>query len=140
MDYREHAAPAALAGWLECIWERRGLPGAPVRVLPDGCIDLLWLERTGTFVVGANTTAFLTVLKPGEHAVGARFRPGAAPALLGVAAEEVRDVRVPFGLELEAPADPVLEIGRALAARVGSAAPADPLVRETVSRLERPGV
>ena len=96
MSYREHARPSELAPWLECTWERRG-DGLPVRVLPDGCIDVIWTEGADTQLVGASTTAFVVPLRTGAHVVGARFRPGAAPALLGVAAEEVRDARIEVG-------------------------------------------
>jgi len=57
MTYREHHAPAALAPWLACIWERGDGDGAPVRVVPDGCIDIVWTEGVGAQVVGPNTTA-----------------------------------------------------------------------------------
>lgn len=39
--YRELGVPAALRGSLACLWIRRGDGGA-VRVLPDGCTDLVW--------------------------------------------------------------------------------------------------
>jgi AraC-like DNA-binding protein len=139
MSYREHAPPLELEGWLECIWERRGEPGPPVRVLPDGCIDVLWIEELGTFVVGPNTRAVLAELPLGARVVGARFRPGAAPAFLGVAAEALRDVRMPFGLGLEAVPDAGV-LGTVLTCRRPRAGRPDPLVGETVRRLEAPGV
>ena len=95
MSYREHAPPAALEPWLECIWERRGGARAPVRVLPDGCIDIVVMEGAGAQIVGANTTAFVVPVDGRTRIVGARMLPGAAPALYGIAAEEVRDVRAP---------------------------------------------
>jgi AraC-like DNA-binding protein len=137
--YREHAPPAELAPWLECIWERRGEPGPPVRVLPDGCIDVLWLESEGTCLVGPNTTAFLTQPALGAHVVGARFHPGAAPALLGVSAEELLDARVPFPLPLDCPPD-AGRLARLLVDRLGGASLPDPLVQETTRRLTRPRV
>ena len=57
MTYREHPAPAALTPWLDCGWERCGVGGAPVRVLPDGCIDIVWTEGRGARVVGPTTRA-----------------------------------------------------------------------------------
>ncbi len=81
MTYREHPAPAALAAWLECTWERRDGGGAPVRVVPDGCIDIIWTQGAGAHVVGPNTTACLVALDAGVSVVGARMRPGAAPPL-----------------------------------------------------------
>jgi AraC-like DNA-binding protein len=96
--YREHAPPPGLAPWVECLWER-SVPidgdGAVQRVLPDGCIDLIWRDGLGLQAVGANTTAFLARVAPGSSAVGIRFRPGGAPALLGVPGEALLDVRAP---------------------------------------------
>jgi AraC-like DNA-binding protein len=148
MSYREHAPPVALAPWLECLWERRG-EGPPVRVLPDGCIDVVWTEGDGTYLVGANTTAFLATPARGAHVVGARMLPGAAPALLGVTAEEMRDAQLPvddlwpgeggrLAQELDARPDPVAALRRALVLRAGRAARPDPLVREAVVRLALP--
>ena len=96
MGYREHAPPAALEPWLECLWEREAVDASPQRVLPDGCIDVVWTEAAGTRLVGANTTAFLVSLRPGMRIAGARLRPGAAVSLLGIAAESVRDARLPL--------------------------------------------
>ncbi|MGI8593603.1 MAG: AraC family transcriptional regulator [Solirubrobacteraceae bacterium] len=149
MSYHEHAPPPALAPWLACTWERRAGGGSPVRVLPDGCVDVIWTEDGGTQIVGANTTAFLVPLPAGAHVVGARLRPGAAPALLGVAGEALCDTRVPvayvWGSEgarlaaaLDDHADPVDGLRTALLARAARAEVPDPLVREAVTRLERP--
>jgi AraC-like DNA-binding protein len=150
MSYREHTPPIALAPWLECLWERRGEAGPPVRVLPDGCIDIVFTEGVGAQVVGANTTAFLVPLTHGTRVVGARMLPGCAPALLGIAAEGLRDVRTPIadalsqGAALElalASADAPIDALRVeLLARALRAPQPDPLVREAVSRLERPDV
>jgi AraC-like DNA-binding protein len=150
MSYREHTPPTALAPWLECLWERRGEAGPPVRVLPDGCIDIVFTEGVGAQLVGANTTAFLVALTHRTRVVGARMLPGCAPALLGIAAEAVRDVRTPVadalaqGAKLElalAGADTPIDVLRVeLLARALRAPQPDPLVREAVSRLERPGV
>lgn len=61
-------------------------------MLPDGCMDLLWHEGR-LLVAGPDTHAHLTGGRPGTWA-GVRFRPGTAPALLGVPAHELRDRRV----------------------------------------------
>src|SRR4051794_12901400 len=151
VSYREHAPPPALAAWLECTWQREGLAGPPVRVVPDGCIDIVWTEGDGTYVVGANTTAFLVSIAPGTRVAGARMRPGAAAALLGLDAQEVRDGRVPLeeglgddgrrlGAALdEGDATPVRTLLGAVAAPPPPSTAPDPLVRAAVARLERPG-
>src|SRR5215475_9833091 len=100
MSYREHPPPNSLAPWLACVWERVGEGRPPVRVLPDGCIDVIWTAGAGSQVVGANTTAFVVQLGRGAYMVGARFAPGGAPALLGLAAEPLRDERVAADLVL----------------------------------------
>jgi len=146
MSYREHPVPAALAPWLQCTWERIGDGGPVVRVVPDGCIDVVWTEGAGTQVVGANTTAFLVPIAPGVRVMGARMQPGAAPALLGIDAEAVRDVRAPAesvlgdrGRMLEAALErddhrPVT-LQRWLSANARAARRPDPLVAAAVDRL-----
>jgi hypothetical protein len=147
MSYREHPPPPALAPWLECSWEREG-DGLPVRVLPDGCIDVIWTEGGDTQLVGSNTTAFVVPLFPGARIVGARFRPGAAPALLPIAAEELRDTRIRveevlasdgarLAETLEDRADPMRELLTWLAGKVRHAREPDPIVRATVQRLQQ---
>jgi len=153
MTYREHSAPPALAPWLDCTWERRDGGGDPVRVVPDGCIDIVWTEGAGAQVVGPNTTAFLVELDAGVSVVGARMRPGAAPALLGVvAAAALRDGRCALadvwhddGRRLEqqlgAAAGPAVRAALlldALHARAGRAELPDPLVRAAVDGLGDP--
>lgn len=91
MGYREFPPPTALRDLVECAWVVEG-PPAPVRVLPDGCMDLISMD--GRIVVaGPDTTASVT-LRGAEPFVGLRFRPGVLPRLLGVPASEVRDTRV----------------------------------------------
>jgi AraC-like DNA-binding protein len=121
--------------------------GPPVRVLPDGCIDIVWTRGLGTQLVGANTTAFLVPVTPGAQIVGARMRPGAAPALLGIQAELVRDARVPIAetlgdegtrlaSELESSGEPAQVLGDWLSRRAALAGRPDPLVATAVRRLD----
>ncbi|MFK4102046.1 helix-turn-helix domain-containing protein [Streptomyces sp. NPDC019531] len=62
------------------------------RVLPDGCMDLLW-NQGRLLVAGPDTRAYVTGGAPSSW-VGLRFAPGSAPAFLGVPAHELRDLRV----------------------------------------------
>ena len=150
MSYREHAPPPALAAWLECTWQREGLAGPPVRVVPDGCIDIVWTEGEGTHLVGPNTTAFVVELPLGARVVGARMRPGAAPALFGVDAQALRDARMPLdevlgdgGRRLADALDRTDARVRALVAALGArarpAAMPDPLISAAVARLDAAG-
>ncbi len=153
MTYREHPAPPALTPWLACTWERRDGGGDPVRVVPDGCIDIVWTQGSGAQVVGPNTTAFLVALEAGVSVVGARMRPGAAPALLGVDGAALRDGRVELaelwaddGRRLEERLDAAAGGDRtgllldAVAARARCATLPDPLVRAAVDELRAAGV
>lgn len=65
------------------------------RVLPDGCIDLLW-DGTAVRVAGPDTTAHVHTSSVGASLAGLRFAPGAAPAVLGVPADELTDRQVPL--------------------------------------------
>ncbi|MEZ3179112.1 helix-turn-helix transcriptional regulator [Streptomyces pimonensis] len=86
--YRERAS--RLTGAV--VWTNSPSTGGEGRVLPDGCMDLLWHEGR-LLVAGPDTHAHLTGDRPGTWA-GVRFRPGTAPALLGMPAHELRDRRV----------------------------------------------
>ncbi len=150
--YRELAPPAALRPWVECLWRRRA-PGDAAedvhRVLPDGCIDLIWIDGAGLLAVGPSTTAFLARMAPGEGAVGVRFRPGGAPALLGVPADALLDVRPPaaevWGPDAERLEEAVAGAARPeergglllqwLERRVARASSPDPLVAAAVAGL-----
>ena len=87
--YRER--PSRLPGAVA--WTRGAHPSQQARVLPDGCMDLMWVD--GVLVVaGPDTTAFLTG-EPANYA-GVRFAPGDGPAVLGVPAAELRNRRIPL--------------------------------------------
>lgn len=77
-------------------WWRTARPGAgPVRVLPDGCLDLIWCAGE-VFVAGPDTTAQLAGSAPGSRYSGLRFGVGTGPLVLGVPADELTDRRVPL--------------------------------------------
>jgi AraC-like DNA-binding protein len=71
------------------------------RVLPDGCIDLIW-QRSGpddlglVLVAGPDTSAAFALWRPGAQHLGLRFDPAIGPSYIGVPAHEVRDRRVPL--------------------------------------------
>ncbi|MFE7133511.1 helix-turn-helix domain-containing protein [Streptomyces sp. NPDC057638] len=88
MTARYEERPAALPGAV--LWRAVGAGGP---VLPDGCMDLLWTPGQ-LLVAGPDTRAHRT--PPGTPYAGLRLPPGAAPALLGVPAHELRDRRVPL--------------------------------------------
>lgn len=62
-------------------------------VLPDGCMDLVWSDGR-LLVAGPDTRAHSSApVAPGRPVRGLRFPPGAAPHLLGVPADALRDQR-----------------------------------------------
>jgi AraC-like DNA-binding protein len=127
--YREFRPLPALSDVVLCTWERtipRSVAApAPQRVLPDACVDLVW--RGGELLTaGPDTRAVMSPLRAGETVVGIRVRPGAAGALLGLPAKEIRDERVP--LDLLWPS-----FGHELAERLGDATDA----RQRRDLLER---
>jgi len=121
----------------------------PVRpVLPDGCMDLLWIDGR-LLVAGPDTRAHVPqVGAPGRYA-GIRFAPGTAPALLGVPAHELRDRRValadlwPAGRVrilaervAEAP-EPAAALEAVALRRAAGTTPSDPLMRAVAASLGR---
>src|SRR5262249_1113916 len=92
----DERAPAAddLADLLRCGW--RGDLGAMRTPLPDECFDLLWVEDGSLWLSRPESSSWgPRGSPPGRSAVGVRCRPGVGPALFGIAASEVRDLRVP---------------------------------------------
>jgi AraC-like DNA-binding protein len=78
------------------LW-RRVSPGAGTeqRVLPDGCMDLIWADGE-LIVAGPDTEAHSASAPAGTRFVGLRFAPGTGAAIVGVPAHELRDRRVPL--------------------------------------------
>jgi len=114
--YVEQAAPRTGA----VLW-RRVVPASTVsRILPDGCLDLIWSSRAGLFVAGPDTIAQLSPAVAGERMVGLRLPPGVGPAVLGLPAHELTDRRVP--LDAVWPAAVVRDLAERLAAAADLAA------------------
>lgn len=145
--YRECPPPVDLRGHLRCTWT--ALTGRPATVLPDGCLDLMWLD--GELVVaGPDTAPAPSALPVGTQIAAVRFRPGAAPAVLGVPAAELRDRRVPLaalwvgGAELgrrvddaAGPAERVAVLAAAVRGRLAEAPPVDPVALAVATTLGR---
>jgi AraC-like DNA-binding protein len=94
--YREFAPPDYLRDVVVCYWHRSGLSApASGAIMPDGCIDIVWMGEQPPYVAGPMTVAVAPGAAAGLDVLGVRFRPGVAPAILGVGALELRDQRVP---------------------------------------------
>lgn len=140
--YREQPAPAGLRGVVACRWRDETAVAREQRVLPDGCIDLLWMDGA-VHVAGPDTTAFLVPYLPGRPVTGLRFQPGAAPVVLGVPAHLLRDQRVRLdelwpgtGWAQRIADDPATGLTALVAQRLHRTGPvADPGLREVLTRL-----
>jgi AraC-like DNA-binding protein len=135
--YREHRSPE-FADVVDCVWS--STRAGTQRVVPDACMDIIW-DGDRLFVAGPDTTAFLSPASSGQK-VGVRFRPGIAPAFVGVPAHALKDTRVDLA-DLW-PGDKVEQLvedlstgqpGKALLHAVHDAEP-DPFAR-TVEQLAR---
>ena len=85
--YREFPAPDNLANYFLCFWTQTivGLKNEYAhRVLPDGCIDIVFINDESPIVVGPWTESFVVRLAVGTKILGARLRPGCAASFLGV--------------------------------------------------------
>jgi AraC-like DNA-binding protein len=134
-EYRETAPAAGLARYLACRWTRQVQPAADryvQRVVPDGCIDLIWADGV-LQVAGPDTGPVLAQVAPGTGLAAVRFRPGRAPAVLGLPASELRDQRVDLA-EIWG-AQPTERLIERLHAASGPAAAAELLERLVASRL-----
>jgi AraC-like DNA-binding protein len=131
MTYRERAidVPGAV------LWQRTvGPTGERGRILPDGCLDLVWDGRR-LFVAGPDSTARWHDSPAGASYVGLRFANGVGPAMLGVSADDVLDQAPALGevwsdaaartLTDRVAADPVAEL-RTWATRRRTACEVDP--------------
>ncbi|MBC6460563.1 AraC family transcriptional regulator [Actinomadura sp. HBU206391] len=145
--YRERASRLDEA----VVWQRTQPAAATAqRVLPDGCIDLIWFDGE-LLVAGPDTAAHLATGSPGAGYTGLRFAPGIGSAVVGVPAYELRDRRVPLADlwpaarvraltdRLAAAEVPSVVMEETAADRLHQADPIDPAVPWIVTRL-RAGV
>src|SRR5262249_48274142 len=146
--YAEHLPGPGLAAHVACFWSVACDQAGANRVLPDGCMDLLFDANTGSAaLVGTMTGALLVPHAPRARIFGVRFRPGEAFGFGGAAAADARAASVPL-------ADAWGRRAAELAARLAEAAgdrermallerellglrrrPPDPRVRRAVARI-----
>src|SRR5215475_12208644 len=91
-EYREFIAPALLSTSFLCFWNQTIIGSQGVyehRVLPDGCIDIVFINDEPPIVVGPWTVSFVARLAARTRITGARLHPGRASCLLGIPASEL---------------------------------------------------
>jgi AraC-like DNA-binding protein len=102
--YTEHAPPDDLAPYVACFWTGRRTDGDERRdrVLPDGCVDVIFVfddardgELSDAIAVGPMTKPIVPD-RGSRLFIGARFRPGRAFIAFGIPATELLDERVAY--------------------------------------------
>jgi AraC-like DNA-binding protein len=153
MEYRELPAEHALADDVACVWydNRVRAPSEPRAqlVMPDGCIDIVWMRGHEPGIAGPATLPVQADLPPDATVLGLRFRTGRAPAFLGVPADALLNADVPLREIWGAAADRLrddLESTSSIAAALTTlqtavssqrAAPTDVLVQAALRLLRR---
>ncbi len=143
--YREHPPVPGLG--IACVWTRTTPYDAAEQeqlVVPDGCMDIIW-SADRIQVAGPDTRGRHAKVKAGARLAALRFRPGAAPHVLGLPAEELRDLTVDlddlWGAEAcriadeAAGGDPAVALQRAVAGRLRRAGPPDPVTAAIAEAL-----
>lgn len=114
-------APVSL---IDAVWETRAPSadaGGAIRVLPDGCVDLLWHEGS-LRIAGPDRRAYLAPFSAGAVSCGVRFRPGAARAMFGIGGDALTGGSQPAAGVLGA--DETSRLDAALVAAAPGARPA----------------
>ena len=93
--YAEGLPSPPLRSHFRCRWMHRFPPdlAGDVIVVPDGCVDLLWIEGR-LMVAGPDRWAAVQAIAPGSIVAGLRFRPAAAVKWLGLPMSEIVGRRI----------------------------------------------
>ena len=95
--YQEFPSRPARLRAVRAEWQRTAsATDDEILVLPDGCADIVWRSDGQLFVAGPDLGPVIHPHPSGTGFVGIRLEPGAAATVLGVAADELRDQRVPL--------------------------------------------
>ena len=98
-DYNEYPVSAPLRRHLLCFWTQSisGSHGRySHRVLPDACIDIVFVKDAAPLLVGPWKESFLADFAPGTKILGVRFHPGRAPGLLKTPAFALLNLSAPL--------------------------------------------
>lgn len=130
------------------VWAAAPSQEEPHRVLPDGCMDLIWFNDR-LIVAGPDTSAHLADWRPGRRYVGLRFAAGVGPRVFGVPGHALRDMRVPLAdvwepalarrlaEQLAEAPEPVAVMERAAAESMRRGRPPDPIGTFLMGRATR---
>jgi AraC-like DNA-binding protein len=151
-DYVELRPTPALRRFVERFWIHRvTAPIGERRLLPDGRMHLVWVAQLGLRVTGPAQGPMRPAPLPEMLAVGATFRPGAAPYLLRTPAsmlvdrhEHVEQIDARFARDVDAalqaahdPHTAVAALADGLIRKVGALPDApDPAVAHAVAVLD----
>ena len=92
-SYAEHAPSIDLRAAVACTWIAHVGSEAevPAPIVPDACSDVVVIGDAAPHVAGPATRTHAVDIPDGTTVVGIRFRPGAARAVFGCDAHELRD-------------------------------------------------
>jgi AraC-like DNA-binding protein len=82
-----------------CTWTLHVEPGQPAltqRVVPDGCVDLVWFGGDDLEVAGPATGSVDVMIPGGATVVGVRFRPGLGGQALGLPQADLLNQTAPL--------------------------------------------
>ena len=150
--YREAPPGSAVADVVACRWAGSGGWDRTLRLVPDGCADLVW-DGSALVLVGASPTAGRFPVAATARNVGLRLRPGAGAAVAGCPASELAGAvpledlwgtaatrRLAAALAAAPGAAAQLRtLEEAVARRVADGPGPDPLVAAAVAELAQPG-
>jgi AraC-like DNA-binding protein len=155
VPYRELPAQGRPVAHVACLWLRDPEATRRVhRVVPDACVDVVWVQGAPVVVAGPATGPVLSDVPAGAAAMGVRFRVGAAGPALGWPAHELLDQTVPLELlwgagaaeriaaRAEAAAGPrgqLMALAAAVAEWLAPSDRLDPLVRAAARGIAQPG-
>jgi AraC-like DNA-binding protein len=91
VSYEEYLPPPELAPWVAVVWRITSSVPFELRIVPDGCMDIIRGD-----VIGSFSRPGFARFEPGDVSEGVRFHPGGFPALFGIPASELVDLRLPI--------------------------------------------
>jgi hypothetical protein len=72
--YREYRPPVGVKPVVACVWEHEPAEDHAQRVVPDGCVDLIWLAECELVIAGADTGPRSVDLPAQVRSSGIRLR------------------------------------------------------------------